>query len=304
MADALTWDSIFALKIPGRDELKTLMEHWSTFRQLTFTLAYTPKAICGGDKFSKDANIFLENACDFFAIDSVHDLPLPRNLSRKLKEASKSIEEAPSLLTLSLFQYQLAQLIDEAESQKLLEREAGKQATVEVIQQSQERVTQRAFERALFVIDHDPFFYSMNTILSDIESEIVRIEIKNPRDSRIVALRYVHNLIHNEIMSTRAACLQNRINKIENQIHLKTGCKDKIRIAITDHLINNHTLDEPWYVKFGKGLLNVLMAIPVAIYSSMSRQPANNLFYSFKTKAYREINLIKVNVDEIACSQY
>ncbi|QBS13165.1 hypothetical protein [Legionella geestiana] len=279
--DSKKWEGIFEGKMPAsKEEMRALMDGWSHFRQFTVHLIANPTAIGGGAHLEK-AQSFVDKGCNFFGVNSdIQNLPAQRNLAQSLNNGAEKLEvQGPSSIRIGLFKEDFPVMLNQIALDKLAERaaeQAAEQATAERI--SQQRVN---------AINSDPFYEALRTaVLSTVSEEKTRISEKNPTDRRIAALSDVESKINNAIQTSK----NERIN-VQNDISLesKESCKTNIALIIEEDFINNKAFEENWGTKFGKGLLNVLMAIPVGIKSLFTEKPASESFLSFK----KELSLAK-----------
>lgn len=312
MKDAKTWESVFSANMPEQATMRTLMEEWSNLRQVTNQLCDAPAAIHGGDLFCVQAREFRKKAFSFFNMSSEtgNDLPLQNTLAARLTQ--KTIQCAPDTpqLRLGLFKEDFPKLIERILEQKKAERiaeqqrEQARQAERKQEQeQEQERIReQEQLTRLTTEVDTDPFYTAITTtVLDPLNNEIERIKAKNPDDIRLAALNDIKNTVETTITGSKAERIPDG-NHPDKAITSKENCKTAIAQAIEGLVINNKTFDEHWSIKFGKILLNALIAIPVLIRSLVSDKTVSESFFSTKKQTYNKIERIKSGLDDLEVS--
>ncbi|MCW8409328.1 hypothetical protein OQJ13_10120 [Legionella sp. PATHC035] len=281
------WESIFSLHLPKPAELLELMESWSGFRQMTVGLLRGSAKIAGSDKFFLDAQAFLGKACTFFEVQSPEKLPLAMDLAEKLREASAKVTTAlsPSLLSVEIFKADFPKIITKAQDLK-----------EEKVKQEEEREQKRKILRASDRVTKDPFFTAAATIQGRIEREIERIRGKNADDDRIVHLIRVKGLLESQINNAKEEYKKDYLSKHpgSKQQEIKSQCKAEMAEIVT-HLMENKTLDIKFRTWLGRVILNLIIALPVKMYSKYAHVPADPIFFKLKTQA--QTNIEEINED-------
>ncbi|KTD18523.1 hypothetical protein [Legionella israelensis] len=294
------WEDIFSLRVPKPENLLDLMEKWSDFRRITITLATEPAQIKGGDKFYLDAQSFLQEACQFFGVQSYKDLPFPGNLPYKLIEASTKAQ-GKSTLSTEMFKADFPKAVKEAKNLKQQRKEEEKQREEETIRIREEQRKQEIHDK----VEQDPFFLALNGIQGKINGEITRISLKNPNDDRITHLRHVEALMQSQISTTKQSCKEDFLSyRGKNQESLRSECKNQMKTIIKIHLMDNNALEMSWREKIGRAILNAIIALPVKIKSISSNTPSSNLFFKFKTTSKENIENIQDDIDKIETKPY
>ncbi|VEG92140.1 hypothetical protein [Legionella spiritensis] len=283
------WEDIFSLRVPRPEDLLDLMDDWSSFRQLSIGLFNGTAKIHGSDIFFLDAREFLQSACKFFDVPPEEkNLPLVRNLQEKLIEASTKVH-GKSALSVIMFKDRFPKAVNEAIILKQQRRE-------EEARLRQEKRKQEINDQ----VEQDPFFTALRGIQEKIEGEINRINLKNPNDDRLTHLNKVHDLMQNQADTTKENCKNDHLNnRGSNQENIKSECKDEMTKIIKTHLIDNNALDMSWREKIGRAILNVIIALPVKLYSKYSNAYDSNLFFKFNTQSKTNIEQIQEDIENI-----
>jgi len=299
-ADKTKWEAIFGGALPRQDSLKKLIDEWIDFSNLTMAIHDTPQNIPGGPEYQAEAEAFYKRALGFFKnqhhsdpnyCSSLRNPPMPADLRQSLKSAAQKMEQDPlSPYSIEAFKTGFLKTLDQ------LDKEMEREQLDSYLTQREKQVELEG-QAAVAAVDQDPFYVDINAqVQIPLQDEIDRISRKDAHDPRLVHLNAARDEIATAIEQSKS---NRKMNHNIVPVESREACKEAITKAINTNLFDNKALEETPTVKFGKGLLNALIAIPAAIRSFVTDKKASDSFYSFKTRAHETLSDLKTKLDDI-----
>ncbi|WP_454782195.1 hypothetical protein [Legionella sp. WA2022007384] len=300
LASKKQWEKIFSLQLPTPSELLELMDSWSSFRQKTIVLAETPEKIPGGEIFFLDARTFLQSACTFFKVASAQNLPVVMNLAKKLQEASKE-PAGKSSISIEIFESDFPRIIKKAEELKEERKAEQKRLDEEERLQIKRLQEEQRIQKISEQVEKDPFFIAVQEIQDKIQREITRIGGKNSKDSRLGPLKGVNSSLQQQIKKAKEESKSAYLSKEPGtkQEEIKSNCKIEMAKIVKTDLMDNNALDLKFRTWVGRAILNLIIALPVKIYSKSKSIPENQLFFKLKTESQANVEKIQEDIDHL-----